>query len=144
MNDLFPCTCPTCGQDIAPQSNTPFDKFWRDWPSKVGKAPARKAWYKMDKQDRHDATTAAGAWFTWWRKENPQASPIHAATYLNNRRWEDEYGGGPVDETSILAYYADLINGDKFIAQNAVTLDMQRRLVAAGLVTQARMSGRVG
>lgn len=88
---------------LIPDSNTPptppqggrdvFEEFWKIYPKKVGKGAARKAW----KQVRAPTQTlseisAALSWQTkteQWQKNNGQYIP-NPATYLNQRRWEDE------------------------------------------------------
>ncbi len=69
-----------------------FDDFWDIWPNKTGKEPARKAWKRLSADDRREATRSAQSWFSAWRAGNPHASAIHPASYLNQKRWEDEQG----------------------------------------------------
>ena len=70
-----------------------FDSFWRFYPRKAGKEAARKAWLKL-RPDEHIMQMIAdnvkervdkGE----WRKDN-QSFILHASTYLNQKRWEDE------------------------------------------------------
>ena len=70
-----------------------FDSFWRFYPRKAGKEAARKAWEKL-RPDQHIMQMIAhnvkervekGE----WRKDN-QSFILHASTYLNQKRWEDE------------------------------------------------------
>ena len=70
-----------------------FDSFWRFYPRKAGKEAARKAWLKL-RPDVHIMQMIAdnvkervdkGE----WRKDN-QSFILHASTYLNQKRWEDE------------------------------------------------------
>ena len=70
-----------------------FDSFWRFYPRKAGKEAARKAWLKL-RPDEHIMKMIAdnvkqrvdkGE----WRKDN-QSFILHASTYLNQKRWEDE------------------------------------------------------
>ena len=68
----------------------PFDAFWAVWPNKSGKEPARKAWAKLNDDDRRKAQSFSASWFARWRQTYPTASPILPASYLNGRRWEDE------------------------------------------------------
>lgn len=75
-----------------------FDEFWKSYPNKAAKPNARRAWCKLnvddsllqailgDIQRRKD-----GAWKTIDKKYIP-----HPATYLNQRRWEDEEDAGTV------------------------------------------------
>ena len=70
-----------------------FDSFWRFYPRKAGKEAARKAWLKL-RPEQHIMQMIAdnvkervdkGE----WRKDN-QSFILHASTYLNQKRWEDE------------------------------------------------------
>ena len=71
-------------------SAPPFVAFWAIWPHKVGKAAAEKAWRKLKPDCRRAVLVSADGWFDRWRANNPTASPIHASTFLNQRRWEDD------------------------------------------------------
>jgi len=78
-----------------------FEDFWSSYPRKEGKAPAFKAWKRLSARDRSAAAADVPKRTTChsqWLKDNGQFIP-HAATYLNQRRWEDEIqpiapGGG--------------------------------------------------
>lgn len=73
-----------------------FLEFWGAYPKKMGKGAAYKVFnkLKLSKQDKADILTA----LNWqkkseqWLKENGQFIP-YPATYLNQRRWEDEPQG---------------------------------------------------
>lgn len=67
-----------------------FDEFWAVWPNRIAKAAAEKAWKKLSQPDRLSAIESAPRWFASWRKQHPDASGIHPATYLNQQRWKDE------------------------------------------------------
>lgn len=73
-----------------------FDEFWESYPRKQSKAAAFKAWMKLDVgQDLASLiVNAVERQKTWdqWRKEGGAFVP-HAATWLNQRRWEDEEHG---------------------------------------------------
>lgn len=70
-----------------------FERFWKIYPRKVGKADAKKAWAKIKVSahllDLMAASLAAWTVSTDWTKNNGQYIP-HAATWLNGKRWEDE------------------------------------------------------
>ena len=73
-----------------------FDLFWADWPSKIGKDKARKAWRGLSKENRDLACASVGdGWFNRWRTAHPDANPIHASTFLNGKRWTDEFPATP-------------------------------------------------
>ena len=70
-----------------------FDRFWKAYPRKVGKASARKAWAKL--KPSAELTGQMIKTLTWqkgteqWTKDNGQFIP-YPATWLNQGRWEDE------------------------------------------------------
>lgn len=72
------------------ESSLSFSEFWAVWPVKISKSSAEKAWVKLSQADRIEAKARAPDWFQRWRQSNPQASPIHPASYLNQKRWTDE------------------------------------------------------
>jgi hypothetical protein len=66
-----------------------FGVFWESYPRKVGKPAARKAWNAIVGIENHSGEVLAGLsrWIPTWT--DPQFIP-HPATFLNQRRWEDE------------------------------------------------------
>jgi uncharacterized protein YdaU (DUF1376 family) len=85
-----------------------FDEFWKIWPDKTGKENARKAWKKLTMGNRRQAFSAIrDGWFYRWQQSKPDANPIHASTFLNSKRWTDEFhpqlkaiNGGQAGNTS--------------------------------------------
>lgn len=87
-----------------------FDRFWSGYPKKVAKEPARKAWAKLrpdaDLAGRIIAGVESYAATEQWQRDGGRFIP-NPATFLNQRRWEDEVepatvgaalGCGPCDE----------------------------------------------
>ena len=78
-----------------------FDVFWKEYPNKAGKKPARIKWNKIEKQSAElfraimDGLGRAKA-SEGWEKEDGQYIP-HPTTWLNNDRWEDEIEGNITD-----------------------------------------------
>ncbi len=72
-----------------------FDLFWDDFKPRVNKAEAKKAWKKLNASDRQAALDGVkryaqtGKYKECMRTKIWQYMP-HAATWLNQRRWEDE------------------------------------------------------
>ena len=70
-----------------------FESFWSVYPRKVGKAQARKSWDKLKLNDDTVKMIAENIAlrikYGEWSDANKTFIP-HAATYLNNARWEDE------------------------------------------------------
>lgn len=79
-----------------------FDEFWKAYPRHVAKANAVKAWAKTGADDSQALTDSIIADVKQrldgeWRGKDMQYIP-HPATYLNQRRWEDETGVKKVAE----------------------------------------------
>lgn len=117
-----PTHCPKCGHDLAeplaPRSLftplaeavidqimnepvvSPFDQFWAEYPRKVGKKAAEAAFKKLKLTQteftRLLASLAVQKASDQWNRQGVQYVP-HPATWLNQRRWEDDplaYGTG--------------------------------------------------
>jgi len=68
-----------------------FDAFWTAYPRKAGKVSAVKAWTKLKAADRNAAIAALPQHVTVWRAQKRGMDKVpHAATWLNQRRWEDD------------------------------------------------------
>lgn len=76
----------------ATETDTSFAKFWDRHPRKVARKDAERAWSKIPT----DEIPAVMAGFEralaskQWERDGGQFIP-HPATWLNGRRWEDEY-----------------------------------------------------
>ena len=69
-----------------------FDTFWKEYPNKQNKAKAKIAWEKLQPDDQL-LKTILSVIDTAKKSENwkdPQYIP-HPTTWLNGKRWEDEY-----------------------------------------------------
>ena len=71
----------------------PFDVFWTEYPKKVGKGAAQRAWAKIKRpKETLEAMLLALAWqkkSEQWTRDGGQYIP-NPATYLNQQRWMDE------------------------------------------------------
>jgi hypothetical protein len=70
-----------------------FEDFWREYPRRVCKAVALRAWRKLNPSDalrlRIMEALAEHKQLEQWQKDNGRFIP-HPATWLNQARWEDE------------------------------------------------------
>ena len=70
-----------------------FLEFWSAYPKKIGKGAAYKIYQKLKLTKKEkDEILSALKWqkkSQQWQKDNGQFIP-YPATYLNQRRWEDE------------------------------------------------------
>jgi hypothetical protein len=68
-----------------------FNEFWSMYPRKVSKRAAEKAWLKLTLQEQSDALEALPNHIKYWKLKNTETEYIpHAATWINQGRWEDE------------------------------------------------------
>lgn len=79
---------------IVPQGTADgFDDFWRAYPKKVARAQAVKVWKKLgpdkDLAAKIVAAVKVYAGTDQWQRDSGRYIP-HAATFLNQRRWEDK------------------------------------------------------
>ncbi len=78
-----------------------FEIFWSKYPKKVSKEKARKAFFKINFSDVvfSEVLKALDKFINSndWKKDNGQFIP-YPATWLNQKRWEDE----TIDTTSII------------------------------------------
>ena len=65
-----------------------FDLFWDQYPIKVGKAAAKKAWEKAIKVEAPDVIIAGAARYAADPNRHPSFT-AHASTWLNAHRWSD-------------------------------------------------------
>jgi len=93
-----------------------FDRFWTEYPRKVAKQAARKAWSKI-KPTQELAETILEAiehhkLTRQWIKDDGQFIP-HPSTFLNQRRWEDQINNEMLfkakDETEIEAVFEEVV-----------------------------------
>ena len=72
----------------------PFERFWNLYNFKHDKQPAEKAWNKLNNKDRAAAMAAIPnyhAYLEHKRSTGFNQNVLYPATYLNGRRWEDDY-----------------------------------------------------
>lgn len=71
-----------------------FDVFWNLYKYKRGKKPALRAWNKLKDSDKAAAIEAVPkylAYLDYKRATGREQEQMHASTYLNQSRWEDDY-----------------------------------------------------
>jgi hypothetical protein len=75
------------------KENEAFETFWNTYPKKVAKVQAVKAWVKLrpnpDLAAKITQSVEAFKLTESWTKDSGQFVP-HPATFLNQRRWEDQ------------------------------------------------------
>ena len=72
----------------------PFVEFWNTFNFKRNKQTAEKAWKKLNNKDRAAAMAAIPnyhAYLEHKRATGFNQNNLYPATYLNERRWEDDY-----------------------------------------------------
>ena len=68
-----------------------FGEFWANYPRKVARFVAEKAWNKLSTSEQQEALQALPNHIAYWKACETEKQFIpHAATFLNQHRWEDE------------------------------------------------------
>lgn len=76
-------------------ARTLFDQFWQAYPCKKGKPVAEKAFRKVAGE-----FCAIMAGLQQYKRHKPDyADWMHPSTFLNQRRWEDEYDAPAIGRT---------------------------------------------
>ena len=125
--ELRPESNPNPNTNPNPSTSTPhapqwgrFAEFWAQYPKKVGKGAAEKAFdrIKPDKQtfDRMMDAISAQKRSRQWTENNGQYIP-NPATWLNQRRWEDELPQGETEVKQLPSY--DLALAQRTMEENA-------------------------
>jgi hypothetical protein len=79
-----------------------FVKFYQEYPRKVGRSEALKAWKKLKPLEVPLVLAGLDRWkqSEQWFSDNGRYIP-HPATFLNKRRWEDDHAGTRTSEVEI-------------------------------------------
>lgn len=79
-----------------------FDEFWHEYPRKVGRFKAEKAWKKLKSREQQAAIKGLRLWkrsYQWTDAGSCNGLFIpYGSTFLNQRRWEDEPWAGAFEE----------------------------------------------
>ena len=68
-----------------------FDLFWSQYPKKVAKADARKAWSKLAPEQIEKALAVIGTHVRYWHACGTEVQFVpHAATWIRGERFDDE------------------------------------------------------
>lgn len=68
-----------------------FETFWKLYPRKVSKRVAESSWNRLNKVEQALALEAIQQHLQYWKLKETETEFIpHAATWLNQGRWEDE------------------------------------------------------
>lgn len=122
------------------QPEREFEKFWANYPRKVSKGAARKAWAKL-RPDRVlvkrifealEYQQETGGILNKHNREDGADYRPHPATWLNNERWLDENDETAVDPTDRFAgvtYEADEDDPllKEFFAQQKKNIESQQQ-----------------
>lgn len=91
-----------CSPSASTADPNSFAEFWQDYPRKVAKPQALKAWKALKLNASEIGTLMAGLQRAkqsdQWQRDAGKFIP-HPATWLNGRRWEDEIALQPQHQT---------------------------------------------
>lgn len=81
-----------------------FDEFWKAYPRKQAKGEAKKAWKKLSPSkelfERILSVVEVAKQCEQWTREKGKYIP-YPATWLNQERWDDDYGPSQVVPNSV-------------------------------------------
>lgn len=111
----------------------PFERFWNLYNFKHDKQPAEKAWKKLNNKDRAAAMAAIPNYLAYLehkRSTGFNQNQAYAASYLNKRRWEDDYSitDTPQNNGNNKSYQSDYERRKQ--QQNAVLTDFMAEAAA--------------
>lgn len=112
----------------------PFEKFWNTFNFKKNKQTAEKAWKKLNNKDRSAAMAAIPnyhAYLEHKRSTGFNQNNLYPSTYLNGRRWEDDYSitdTTPQNNGNNRSYQSDYERRKQ--QQNAVLTDFMAEAAA--------------
>ena len=67
-----------------------FEEFWMEYPKKVAKKAAQKAWKRLKSEDKNAVGTAIKQHKKFWAiKETSNDYIPQPSTWLNQGRWDD-------------------------------------------------------
>lgn len=72
----------------------PFEVFWNTFNFKKNKQTAEKAWKKLNNKDRAEAIAKIPNYYAYLEHKRAMGfnqNNLYPSTYLNERRWEDDY-----------------------------------------------------
>lgn len=72
----------------------PFEVFWDTFNFKKNKQTAEKAWKKLNNKDRAEAIAKIPNYYAYLEHKRAMGfnqNNLYPSTYLNERRWEDDY-----------------------------------------------------
>lgn len=97
------------GQESPAESSAAIDKaFWalvKDWPGFAGmpKEPARRAWYLLTPDERHQAAERFPRWLALLKAQKKSHVPA-PSTYFGEKLWQDVPSAAEADKpTSVMA-----------------------------------------
>jgi len=96
----------------------PFDAWWSEYPRKVQKVQARKAYARAAKKVSHERLLEAMRTYRDFDSRVAEGYIQHASTWLNNESWDDEIVQSPQSDEerqwALLRGQMDAGTGDAF------------------------------
>ena len=111
----------------------PFVKFWNTFNFKRNKPAAEKAWKKLNNKDRAEAIAKIPNYYAYLEHKRATGfnqNNLYPASYLNGRRWEDDYSitDTPQNYGNNRSYQSDYEHRKQ--QQNAVLTDFMAEAAA--------------
>lgn len=111
------------------EAESGFDQFYKDYPRKVGKQEALKAWRSQKILDQKELDRVMSGLRLWKEKEwagREQQFIPHPATWLRGRRWNDDPGSGVPIPPAVLNGSSDSVGRQRGIEEQRAKFDRWR------------------
>ena len=116
-----------------------FERFWEAYGYKIGRAAAYKSWVKHKCEDIADEIIAALPGYKAHLQANTWKQQLHASTFINNSRWEDEY---PEAKAKPIVTFSKPVEASDYIRPAEITPEQKanrERLARMARETAQRM-----
>jgi hypothetical protein len=141
VTDLFPCTCPHCGQQMPDKQEGRFGAWWAEYPSrggrKVGKAKAEEHYRKAARLVSEDLLLGAVKSYAANCKRT-DTFPVDAFRWLRDRRWVDESLTPSTQTEDALQWWANQINSGRKLF-SLPSRELMAKMVEARIVSPDRI-----
>lgn len=109
---------PQAADEHTDDEDDPFDAWWSEYPRKVQKVQARKAYARAAKKVSHERLLEAMRTYRDFDSRVAEGYIQHASTWLNNESWDDEIVQSPQSDEerqwALLRGQMDAGTGDAF------------------------------
>ena len=103
-----------------------FETFWKAYPRRVSKAPARVALERALQNTTLDAILSG---IQAYKRNKPEYQDwMHPASWLNAERWDDEWEAEQQMSPDQIQYWQDKLNADPRLVPDSIRQQLPQKL----------------